>query len=55
MAIMVQANRHARLIGTDEIVEAALWLCANGFQSVNGQTIEIAGGKFSFNGSFSSN
>ena len=55
MAIMVQANRHARLIGTDEIVEAALWLCANGSQSVNGQTIEITGGKFNFHGSSSSN
>ena len=55
MAIMVQANRHARLIGTDEIVEAALWLCANGSQSVNGQTIEIAGGKFKFHDSSSSN
>ena len=45
MTIMVQANRHARLIGTDKIAEAALWLCANGSQSVNGQTIEIAGGQ----------
>ena len=30
MTIMVQANRHARLIGTNKIAEAALWLCANG-------------------------
>jgi 3-hydroxybutyrate dehydrogenase len=45
MTIMVQANRHARLIGTDKIAEAALWLCANGSRSVNGQTIEIAGGQ----------
>jgi 3-hydroxybutyrate dehydrogenase len=45
MTIMVQANRHAHLIGTDKIAEAALWLCANGSRSVNGQTIEIAGGQ----------
>ena len=45
MAIVVQANRHARLIGTDEIAETVLWLCTNGSQNVNGQTIEIAGGQ----------
>ena len=41
--IMVKANRHERLIGTDEIAATALWLCGDGSQSVNGQTIEIAG------------
>lgn len=43
--MMVQANRHRRLIGADEIADAALWLCASGSGSVNGQTIEIAGGQ----------
>jgi NAD(P)-dependent dehydrogenase (short-subunit alcohol dehydrogenase family) len=45
MDIMVKANRHARLISTDEIAATALWLCGDGSQSVNGQTIEIAGGQ----------
>ena len=43
--IMVKVNRHERLIGTDEIAATALWLCGDGSQSVNGQTIEIAGGQ----------
>lgn len=43
--IMVKANRHERLIGTDEIAATALWLCGDGSQSVNGQTIEISGGQ----------
>ena len=43
--IMVKANRHERLIGTDEIAATALWLCSDGSQSVNGQTIEISGGQ----------
>lgn len=42
---MVRANRHKRLIEPSEIGEAALWLCADGSNSVNGQTIEIAGGQ----------
>ena len=41
--IMVKANRHERLIGTDEIAATALWLCGDGSQSINGQTIEITG------------
>lgn len=42
---MVRANRHKRLINADEIGAAALWLCGAGSGSVNGQTIEIAGGQ----------
>lgn len=42
---MVRANRHKRLIDASEIGEAALWLCGAGSGSVNGQTIEIAGGQ----------
>ena len=45
MDIMVNANRHKRLIDATEIAAAALWLCGPGSQSVNGQTIEIAGGQ----------
>jgi NAD(P)-dependent dehydrogenase (short-subunit alcohol dehydrogenase family) len=43
--MMVSANRHKRLIAPEEIGEAALWLCSPGSGSVNGQTIEIAGGQ----------
>ena len=46
MQIMVGANPHGRLIGADEIAEAALWLCGPHSGSVNGQAIEIAGGLF---------
>ena len=44
-AMMVNANRHKRLIAPEEIAAAALWLVGPGSQSVNGQTIEIAGGQ----------
>lgn len=44
-AIMVETNRHKRLIDADEIAAAAMWLVGPGSQSVNGQTIEIAGGQ----------
>lgn len=43
--LMVDANRHKRLISPEEIATAALWLCAPGSDSVNGQSIEIAGGQ----------
>lgn len=45
-AVMVEANKHKRLIAPEEVAAAALWLCAPGSQSVNGQAIEIAGGQF---------
>ena len=44
--MMVQANKHKRLIAPEEVAATALWLCSDGSQSVNGQTIEIAGGQF---------
>ncbi|MDK3072343.1 SDR family oxidoreductase [Sedimentitalea sp. JM2-8] len=44
-AIMVNANRHKRLIAPEEIAAAAMWLVRPGSESVNGQTIEIAGGQ----------
>lgn len=43
--VMVQANRHKRLIAPEEIATSALWLCNPHSGSVNGQTIEIAGGQ----------
>ena len=43
--MMIRANRHRRLIEPEEVAAAALWLCAPGSESINGQTIEIAGGQ----------
>lgn len=43
--MMIRANRHKRLIDADEIAAAALWLCDAKSGSVNGQTLEIAGGQ----------
>jgi len=43
--IMVNTNRHKRLITADEVAAAALWLVRPGSESINGQTIEIAGGQ----------
>lgn len=43
--MMVSANRHKRLIAPEEIAAAAMWLVSPGSESVNGQAIEIAGGK----------
>ena len=45
-AMMVEANKHKRLIAPAEVAQAVLWLCGPGSESVNGQAIEIAGGKF---------
>ena len=44
-AVMVNANRHKRLIAPEEVAAAALWLCDDRSGSVNGQCIEIAGGQ----------
>ena len=43
--MMVNANRHKRLIQTDEVAQTALWLCSQAAKSISGQAIEIAGGK----------
>ena len=45
LSMMVSANRHGRLIAPEEVAKAALWLVSPGSESVNGQTIEIAGGQ----------
>ncbi len=44
-AAMSTENRHARLVEVDEVAAAALWLCGPASGSINGQTIEIAGGQ----------
>jgi len=44
-AIMVNTNRHKRLIAPEEVAAAALWLVRPGSESINGQSIEIAGGQ----------
>ncbi len=43
--VMVDANRHKRLIAPEEVAAAALWLVRPGSESINGQCIEIAGGQ----------
>lgn len=42
---MTKDNRHRKLIEPEEIAAAALWLCLPGSESVNGQTVPIAGGQ----------
>ncbi len=44
-AAIAAGNRHRKLLEVDEITAAALWLCSDGARSVNGQTIQIAGGQ----------
>ncbi|GGX56770.1 3-hydroxyacyl-CoA dehydrogenase [Tateyamaria omphalii] len=43
--VMIDANRHKRLIDADEVAAAALWLVSPGSQSINGQCIQISGGQ----------
>lgn len=45
--ILAKGNRHRRLLDTDEVTATALWLCSDAARSVNGQTIQIAGGQVS--------
>ncbi|MFZ3583948.1 SDR family NAD(P)-dependent oxidoreductase [Loktanella sp. DJP18] len=44
-AIVAKGNRHKRLLQVDETTAAALWLCSDAARSVNGQSIQIAGGQ----------
>jgi len=44
-ASMAASNRHAKLVEVDEVAAAAMWICGPGSHSINGQTIEIAGGQ----------
>ncbi|WP_299042659.1 SDR family oxidoreductase [uncultured Tateyamaria sp.] len=43
--VMINANRHKRLLDADEVAAAALWLTGPGSQSINGQCIQISGGQ----------
>jgi len=43
--VMVDANRHKRLLDVEEVAAAALWLTGPGSQSINGQSIQISGGQ----------
>ena len=45
LAVMAEGNRHNTLLEVDEIAATALWLCSDAARSVNGQTIQIAGGQ----------
>jgi NAD(P)-dependent dehydrogenase (short-subunit alcohol dehydrogenase family) len=45
LASMVRSNRHKRIIEPEEVAQAALWVCGPNSGSINGQTIEIAGGQ----------
>lgn len=44
-AEMARGNRHRTLLQVDEVAGAALWLCSEAARSVNGQTIQVAGGQ----------
>ncbi|MDU8928989.1 SDR family oxidoreductase [Alisedimentitalea sp. MJ-SS2] len=43
--IMVQQNRHKKLITPEEVAAAALWLCNPLSESTNGTEVRIAGGQ----------
>lgn len=43
--VMINANRHKRLLEVNEVAAAALWLTGPGSQSINGQCIQISGGQ----------
>ena len=43
--VMVNANRHKRLVTVAEVAAAAAWLYGPDSGSINGQNIEIAGGQ----------
>ncbi len=45
LKMMAKGNRHQILLEVDETTAAAMWLCSDGARSVNGQTIQIAGGQ----------
>ncbi|MGR3320636.1 MAG: SDR family NAD(P)-dependent oxidoreductase [Pseudooceanicola sp.] len=42
--VMVNSNRHKRLIAPEEVAATALWLCNPVCQSVNGSEVGITGG-----------
>ena len=44
-AYLARGNRHKTLLQTDEVTGAVMWLCSEAARSVNGQSIQIAGGQ----------
>lgn len=46
-AYLAKGNRHRTLLEVEEVTATALWLCSDAARSVNGQTIQIAGGQVS--------
>jgi NAD(P)-dependent dehydrogenase (short-subunit alcohol dehydrogenase family) len=44
-SMMVKTNRHRRLVTSEEVAAAAEWICGPHSGSINGQTVEIAGGQ----------
>ncbi|MGL4324871.1 MAG: SDR family NAD(P)-dependent oxidoreductase [Beijerinckiaceae bacterium] len=44
-AELARANPQGRLIQPQEVADAVLWLASGGAQSINGQTIAVAGGE----------
>ena len=44
-AMIASVNRHQLLLDVDETTTAALWLCSDGADSINGQTIQMLGGQ----------
>jgi NAD(P)-dependent dehydrogenase (short-subunit alcohol dehydrogenase family) len=44
-AYLARGNRHKTLLQTDEVTGAVMWLCSQAARSVNGQSIQIAGGQ----------
>lgn len=45
LKMMVKTNRHQRLITPEEVAHTAMYLCSENAGSINGQTMEIAGGQ----------
>ena len=45
LKMMVNTNRHKRLITPEEVAHTAMYLCDEMSGSINGQTMEIAGGQ----------
>ena len=42
---LVSFNPQQRLVTPEEVANAVLWLCSPGSESINGQSIAIAGGE----------
>ncbi|SNR51366.1 SDR family NAD(P)-dependent oxidoreductase [Puniceibacterium sediminis] len=45
VADLTRGNPQKRLIQTDEVAGAALWLCSDAARSVNGHTLSLSGGE----------